>query len=88
MALERDVWAAVSRAIDELLRARGAGKSICPSEAARRVSPEAWRDLMPTVREVAAHRAEAGTLRITQRGTDVDARAARGPIRLSAPERP
>ncbi|MEX3014278.1 DUF3253 domain-containing protein [Gymnodinialimonas hymeniacidonis] len=55
-----------------------AGKTFCPSEAARAVA-EDWRPLMPDVRRVAA---ELG-LRATQRGVEVDPLTARGPIRLA-----
>ena len=74
-----------ARAIqDEILRQvtkRGAGKTICPSEVARALSDD-WRELMPQVRVVAVRMAEAGEITVTQRGTEVDADAARGPIRL------
>ncbi len=58
---------------------RGPGKSFCPSEAARRLSPD-WRALMPELRRVAA----SLPLIATQRGVPVDPVTARGPIRLSA----
>ena len=57
---------------------RGAGKTFCPSEAARALAPSGWRDLMPAVRRVAADL----PLRATQKGVPVDPLAARGPIRL------
>ena len=55
-----------------------AGRSFCPSEAARARSGD-WRPLMDDVRRVAADL----PLRATQGGEKVDARTARGPIRLS-----
>ncbi|WP_224815905.1 DUF3253 domain-containing protein [Hasllibacter sp. MH4015] len=69
------------RAIAEALMrlaAERAGRSFCPSEAARAVA-EDWRPLMGDVRRVAA---EMG-LRATQGGVRVDPLTARGPIRLS-----
>ncbi|HEU4458709.1 MAG TPA: DUF3253 domain-containing protein [Methylibium sp.] len=68
----------------ELIARRRAGATICPSEVARAaVNGEAgWRTLMPRVREVAATLAGQGRLRVTQRGEEVDAREARGAIRL------
>jgi hypothetical protein len=75
----RDRAAATIRA---LLRHR-AGRSICPSDAARVVGGERWRAVMPTVRDVAAELAEAGQLVCTQRGEPVSLRSARGPVRLS-----
>jgi hypothetical protein len=58
--------------------------SLCPSEVARAFGP-GWRALMPRVRAVAAELAAEGVVVVTQRGSPVDARAARGPIRLAAP---
>lgn len=60
-----------------LARARGHGKSFCPSEAARALASD-WRPLMPEVRRVAA----GLPLRALQRGRIVDPAVARGPIRL------
>jgi hypothetical protein len=37
---------------------------------------------MPAVREVAADLADAGEVVVTQKGRPVDARTARGPVRL------
>jgi len=66
------------------VKARGAEKSICPSEVARALSDD-WRPLMPQVREVAAGMAAEGELHVTQGGETVDAGTATGPIRLSLP---
>lgn len=60
-----------------LARERGAGKTFCPSEAARALSGD-WRSLMPRVREVAARL----PLVSTQKGQAVDPVVAKGPIRL------
>jgi hypothetical protein len=65
--------------------ARGPGRSLCPSEAARALSPEGWRRLMPAVREAAAALADDGLVAVTQKGRVVDPRAARGPVRLTLP---
>jgi hypothetical protein len=72
----------LERAILDLLAERDAGKTICPSEAARAVGGDDWRDLMPTAREAAARLAGRGEIEVTQRGEPVDALTARGPIRL------
>jgi hypothetical protein len=65
---------------------RGPGKTICPSEVARDLGgDEAFGPLMPHVREAAAALAERGEIAVTQRGEPVDARTARGPIRLGRP---
>lgn len=55
--------------------------TICPSDVARAAAVD-WRPLMPRVRAVAAALADAGLVAVTQRGGPVDARTARGPIRL------
>ncbi|MEJ6393927.1 DUF3253 domain-containing protein [Gymnodinialimonas sp. 2305UL16-5] len=60
------------------LGAERAGRTFCPSEAARAVAKD-WRPLMPEVRRVAK---QLG-LRATQRGVPVDPITARGLIRLA-----
>lgn len=75
--------AEIEAAILALLAARGGGKTICPSEAARAVFGDAaFRAHMDAVRGVAFALADRGTIVITQRGAVVDGRSARGPIRL------
>ncbi len=69
-------------AILELLRERGAGKTICPSEAARRVAPVEWRGLMERTRAAAGRLAAAGEIAITQGGVVVEGSRAKGAIRL------
>ncbi|MDQ6606458.1 MAG: DUF3253 domain-containing protein [Actinomycetota bacterium] len=73
------------RAILDLLAQQDRGKTICPSEAARRLAGPDFRALMPTVREAARALAAAGRIEITQRGEPVDLDAVRGPVRLRAP---
>jgi hypothetical protein len=72
----------LERVVLDLLEKRGAGKTICPSEAARSIDADNWRRLMQPVREAAARLAARGEIVATQRGKVVDARTARGPIRL------
>ncbi|MEM9221806.1 MAG: DUF3253 domain-containing protein [Pseudomonadota bacterium] len=66
-----------------------APKTLCPSEIARALATDRcdWRALMPLVRTEAAKLAREGKIRVTQRGHDVDATSARGPIRLGATNR-
>jgi hypothetical protein len=67
---------------DEILRqVHGREGSVCPSEVARALAGD-WRPLMDDVRAEAAALADAGELRATQGEETVDARSARGPIRL------
>jgi len=76
----------IEEAIVTLLRERKGGKTICPSEVARRLAPREWRTLMHSVREVAAQLALEGRLVATQKGKEVNALFAHGPIRLKAVE--
>lgn len=69
-------------AIRELLAARSADATICPSEAARQVGGDDWRDLMQPARDVVARLADAGEVEATHCGEVVDVRTARGPIRV------
>lgn len=72
----------LEQAIDALLDDRRAGASICPSEAARAVDPDGWRELMPAARAAAGRLAAAGRVQVTQRGEVVDIATARGPVRV------
>jgi hypothetical protein len=85
--IERTDRESLDDVILRLVRQRGVGKSICPSEAARAWAPHDWRAAMPLVRAAACALADAGLIVITQKGRIVDGRAARGPIRLALPER-
>ncbi|MBG6225853.1 hypothetical protein IWX63_002436 [Arthrobacter sp. CAN_A2] len=60
---------------------RGGGKTLCPSDAARSIGGEEWRDLMPAARRIAFDLAGEGLVHVTQHGEPV-ARDARGPIRI------
>lgn len=68
--------------ITELLATRASGASICPSEAARAVDPDGWRELMEPARSAARRLVVAGEVEICQEGRPVDASTARGPIRI------
>jgi len=72
----------VEEAIVALLERRRPDASVCPSEVAREIAPDDWRPLMPRVRAVAAKLGADGRVRATQGAEEVDALAARGPIRL------
>lgn len=77
------------KAILQAVAARGADKTICPSEVARAASPggDTWRELMPEVR-AEAHRLQAdGLIDVTQKGEPVDPLSAQGPIRLGLPSK-
>ncbi len=74
----------LEQAIIDLLAARPAGATICPSEAARSVmgTGDQWRDLMEPTRQAARRLVATGRIEITQEGHVVDPSTARGPIRL------
>ena len=74
----------------QMLHERGAGKTICPSEAARIVAGDgklsddrtAWESLMEPARAAARRLVAAGSIVITQGGHVVDPSTAKGAIRL------
>jgi hypothetical protein len=66
----------------DLLAARAATSTICPSDAARAVGDENWRDLMEPARRAARRLVDAGEVVITQGGSVVDPSTAKGPIRI------
>ena len=72
----------LERAILDLLGARAAAATICPSEAARAVGGDGWRDLMEPARQAARRLVAADAVEITQGGRVVDPSTARGPIRI------
>ncbi|MFJ6677938.1 DUF3253 domain-containing protein [Microbacterium sp. NPDC091382] len=78
----RPVDEKLTASIRELLDARAASATICPSEAARAVGGEDWRDLMEPARRAARRLVAAGEVEITQRGQVVDPSTAKGPIRI------
>jgi hypothetical protein len=62
---------------------RGPRSSICPSDAARVVGGDAWRELMDDARLAARRLANSGDVEITQRGNVVDPDGDwSGPIRI------
>jgi len=85
----RTVDSALECAILDLLAARAATATICPSEAARRVATQQgsgadadWRPLMEPARRAARRLVERGEVEIVQRGRVVDPATATGPIRI------
>jgi hypothetical protein len=69
-------------AILELLDQRAPGKTICPSEAARSLAGDDFRDHMDVVRDAAWELADEGAIEVTQHGEPVQRDAVRGPVRL------
>lgn len=74
---------AISEKVLELLHERNEGVTICPSEVARALDKDDWRDLMDQVRDVADDLKSQGKIFVTQRGKTIpSATDAKGPIRL------
>jgi hypothetical protein len=70
-------------AILSLAGDRGPSSSICPSDAARAVDGDGWRDLMDDARDAARALARAGLVDVTQKGNVVDPDAPwHGPVRI------
>lgn len=83
-ACRRRTVTAQDRALEQAILALLATRSgtICPSEAARAVAPDDWRDLMEPARRAARRLVVAGDVEILQRGRVVDPSTAKGPIRV------
>jgi hypothetical protein len=77
-----DVDRRLERTILDLLATRARGSTICPSEAARVVDGDGWRDLMEPARRAARRLVAAGSVVVTQAGKVVDPSTAKGPIRI------
>jgi uncharacterized protein DUF3253 len=75
-----DRLAAATRA---LLRHRRPEATICPSDVARIVGGGGWRTILDDARSAIAGLRRSGTVRVTQKGQDVDPERARGPIRVA-----
>jgi hypothetical protein len=75
----RERLAATMRA---LLRGRETS-TICPSDAARVVGGDQWRDVMTIARDVARELHDEGVVEVQQGGERVDPEGARGPIRIA-----
>ena len=73
---------ALEQKVLELLDARAATATICPSEAARAVGGEQWRELMEPARAAARRLVARGEVVITQGGQVVDPSTAKGPVRV------
>lgn len=82
MANEDDhVADGATEAILTLLAQRGTGATICPSEAARRLAPDAWRDRMSEVHAATDVLLADGRVRLSWKGEPLAARD--GPYRIA-----
>lgn len=77
-----DINLQLEQKIIELLEQRALSSTICPSDAARAVGDDDWRDLMDASRSAAGRLVARGEVEITQGGEPVDLATARGPIRI------
>ena len=77
-----DVDRRLERSILDLLAERERTSTICPSEAARAVGADGWRELMEPARRAARRLVTAGSVEVTQGGRVVDPSTAKGPIRI------
>src|SRR6476469_2018977 len=71
--------------LERLLDALSRDASVCPSEAAREVGADDWRELMEPARSAARRLVAAGRAEITQGGRVIDPDHAKGPIRVRRP---
>ena len=78
----RPVDVALEASILSLLDAGARSATICPSEAARSVDPEGWRDLMEPARGAARRLVASGEVEIIQGGRVVDPSSCKGPFRV------
>ena len=82
--IEEAIVGRLRSVIRALLRSRERGSSICPSDAARVVGGEDWRDVMPLAREVAFAMQLEGVVEVRQLGVRIDdSHGLRGPIRIA-----
>lgn len=74
------------QAILDTLQARGAGKSISPTEAARTLAgnppDDSWRRSLAAVRLAAQRLARAGRIEILRKGKPIDPSTLHGVLRL------
>ena len=77
-----DIDRRLEAAIRDLLAARAAGATICPSEAAKVVGGVDWQALMEPARAAARRLVAGGEVEITQGGRVADPSTAKGPIRI------
>lgn len=76
------VEAQLRQAVLDLAEQRAPDRTLCPSEAARVVDPDGFRELTVLARAVACRLADEGLVEVTQRGVRVDGLRARGPVRI------
>ena len=72
----------ISASILAFANERGPDKTTCPSEIARALFPNHWREHMKEVVDVAISLQNLGKVVITQKGSAIDITRIKGPIRI------
>ncbi len=84
MKLETKLFSKIKESHVRFATLRGVDKTYCPSEVARQLFPEDWRNKMDAVRKVADTLVQSGQLITTQKNQKINClpSEANGPIRL------
>ncbi|RYY07644.1 MAG: DUF3253 domain-containing protein [Sphingobacteriaceae bacterium] len=72
----------IEQAILKMATNRGVDKTICPSEVAREIFDDNWRNQMDNIRNVAFELEKAGKIDIMQKGQKINPNHIIGPIRI------
>lgn len=72
----------ITTTILTVAESRGRDKSTCPSEVARMLFPDDWREHMKDVVDEAINLHHQGKVAITQKGIPIDVDHIKGPIRI------
>lgn len=80
MVAKKELSIAISAQLEELLKLRE--QTFCPSEIARKISPDDWRPLMPLVHQIAEQWAQEGKLLRLQKGEIQPDGPIKGPYRI------
>jgi len=72
----------IKKTIINMAAARGADKTICPSEVARAIFDDNWRVYMQAVRDAVFDLAAQNQVTVMQKGKKVDPGKVKGPIRI------
>ncbi|MEN9755001.1 MAG: hypothetical protein RLZ07_1383 [Pseudomonadota bacterium] len=88
MNYDKNLAEDLEKTLLNLAMTRGAGKTFCPSEAARAIGgshPDGWGPLMTPVRRAAISLADEGRIMIYRKGKPVDPHDFKGVYRIGLP---
>ncbi len=88
MNYDKNLAEDIEKTLLNLAMTRGAGKTFCPSEAARAIGgshPDGWGPLMTPVRHAAISLADEGRIMIYRKGKPVDPHDFKGVYRIGLP---